>query len=492
MGHFSYTCKLSGLPITGGDPAVLIVMKMRKNLYDNGEESLRKYGSTSLVSNDGTQLKFQPVWFPIYCNYNDYGGGEDIKKDDNTKALEDYYGITIEQIIEIVTHGRKDDGYGVPSIFKETPNLPDDYVEGEDWFNRYQRLENDPMPFGNGVYPDVSGKYNKEWEEKGYEGWTISRDGEKIKATKEEYDADFKLIHEQYARYQEWEKNNPDPTDDYGNPKYKEKYKELLSYSGMWVHGEVYDELTNEPTDDDYTKLDLGTPELLNALGFTKLKKKGKGRYDQQFEKDGLILNSDGTWINQNDQQSIYELSDLKEYCNKHGVDIDVNQMIKKDRTEQIFDYVIPNAKSIGQSRYDVDDATKARKEYESLKGKDDKKAKKKMFDLTRMIADALDLGVDKHPMTRTIKYLLLNNDEYRFYNPMTMPYFNLAKEGKLRDNLVRFWRFNWYMYCTGRYYDIVGTSPQDGVHKGVAKLLEVSTKVLDKELKERKKWEDE
>lgn len=27
MGHFSHCCKLSGLPITGGTPAVLIVTK---------------------------------------------------------------------------------------------------------------------------------------------------------------------------------------------------------------------------------------------------------------------------------------------------------------------------------------------------------------------------------------------------------------------------------------------------------------------------------
>lgn len=77
MGHFSHSCKLSGLPITGNDPAVLIVMKMRDMLYNNGEDALRQYGSTSLISNDSTQVKFRPVWYPIYCNYNDYGGADD-------------------------------------------------------------------------------------------------------------------------------------------------------------------------------------------------------------------------------------------------------------------------------------------------------------------------------------------------------------------------------------------------------------------------------
>ena len=127
MGHFSYTCKLSGLPITGSTPAVLIVMKLRKKIYDNSESHLKKFGKTCLISNDGTQVKFQPVWFPIRANYNDYGGTEDIIKDDNTEALEKYYGLTIEQIMDIVTSGRKDDGYdGSLSAIKKPFNLPDD------------------------------------------------------------------------------------------------------------------------------------------------------------------------------------------------------------------------------------------------------------------------------------------------------------------------------------------------------------------------------
>jgi hypothetical protein len=80
----------------------------------------------------------------------------------------------------------------------------------ESHFDKYQRITGDCMPFGNNAYPDVSGKYNKEWQEEGYEGWTIIRDGERIKATKKQYDEDFKLIHAQYKRYQKWEQENPE------------------------------------------------------------------------------------------------------------------------------------------------------------------------------------------------------------------------------------------------------------------------------------------
>lgn len=67
--------------------------------------------------------------------------------------------------------------------------------KAESHFDKYQRIMNDPMPFGNGVYPD--------------EGWTVIKEGKRVKATKEECDADFKLIHEQCARYNKWCEANP-------------------------------------------------------------------------------------------------------------------------------------------------------------------------------------------------------------------------------------------------------------------------------------------
>lgn len=75
----------------------------------------------------------------------------------------------------------------------------------EDHFDMYQRIMNDPMPFGNNIYPDESGKHLGFKNE-----WTIYRNGKRIEATKEEYEADFKLIHEQYERYNKWCDENPE------------------------------------------------------------------------------------------------------------------------------------------------------------------------------------------------------------------------------------------------------------------------------------------
>ena len=169
MGHFSHNCKLTGLPITGGN-AVLIVMKPQEDLWDNSEENIRKYGKTYMCSNDGPRLKYVPCWFPIKGEYDTYGCLENIVHDDNTEILEEYYGLTIEELVDIVCCGRKDDGYDdALSIIKKTPEYPKDWVKGEDHFNRYQRLTGDIVPF-DGHYPDNPGKT-----------YRVYRDGKMVK-----------------------------------------------------------------------------------------------------------------------------------------------------------------------------------------------------------------------------------------------------------------------------------------------------------------------
>jgi hypothetical protein len=93
------------------------------------------------------------------------------------------------------------------------------------------------------------------------------------------------------------------------------------------------------------------------------------------------------------------------------------------------------------------------------------------------------------------LHHYFLNTGRYgdgRTVNPLTKVYLKAAKEGKLRDSLVRFWRFDYYMYCCGRFYEIVGTAPQDGEHKDVLKVLTVAKSVLEAEIKGRYDEDDE
>lgn len=110
MGHFSYTCHLSGVPITGGDKAVLLPILPKSHWgYDCSQKNMSKFGLSNLCSNDGPNMYFDECCFPIFGTYDSYGRLEDIQKDDNTSVLEEYFGLSIENIVTVLTDHRKDD-----------------------------------------------------------------------------------------------------------------------------------------------------------------------------------------------------------------------------------------------------------------------------------------------------------------------------------------------------------------------------------------------
>lgn len=424
MGHFTHNCKLTGVPIK--DNAVLIVMRPNPS-YKYEMVDFNKYGKSSMISNDNTRLKYLPIWFPIHGKYNDYGGLENIIEDDNTKIIEQYYGLTISQIVDVITSGRKDDGYDRNlDIIKKPKVYPKGMKKNEDHFKFYQRIMKDPAPNG-GRYPQSPNNDHQ-----------VYRDGKYVSVSKDVHDSDFKLMHEHYARYNKWKETNPDTTDDYENPQYDKRYKDLLSYSAMWVHGDVYKRLTDIKNPDDYDKLDLGTPELLNYLGFREIEKSSDERYNRVFEKDGLKVNSDGTWVNLANE-SIYTLKQFKKYCSGKGIDIDIDELDKLNQVGQMYRLLLPS--------YEI---------------KED--------------------GYFKNRNHRSIEYYFLEGQfsNYGNVNPFTPLYIQAAKEGKLEDNLIRFWKFNKYMYSMGAYYDIVGTGPQDGEFKSVRDVLQIALDVTN------------
>jgi len=469
MGHFSHNCKLSGLPITGGTEVALIVMKPNENLWDNSEKKLKQYGKTYMCSNDGTRFKYTPVWFPIRGKYDDYGGIEEIVEDDNTKILEEFYGLSIDKLLAIVTSGRKDDGYDDSlKIIKKAVQRPADQLEGEKHFDYYQRIMSDPMPF-DGHYPQTPNNKHQIW-----------RDGKYIVVSKEEYDVDFKLIHDHYARYNKWKESNPDVQDDYGKPDYEERYKELLTYSGMWVHGEVYDKLTEGQKNCEYGGLEFGRPELLTALGFVEGEKTKAERYNRPFTHGNLTVMSDGNWM----EGSIYNLSEFKKLAKSKGETIDFSPIENKGRIEQIYDIVIPTLKDNIQNEKAIDVLQNgSNEELMEIYELTNKEIPYEKFVMQLIKSSFGSVSREESELY----YYFLNTGGYstsKINNPLTKIYIDSAKAGKIKNNLVRFWRFDDYMYACGRYYEIVGTSPQDGAHSDVQTVLNISKTILDKHVK--------
>lgn len=85
MGSWSVYCGISKIAITSGQECVLLPLKP-----DNGYR---------------TYMKWLPATLPIFGKYDDYGGIEDIVEDENTKLIENYFGVSIEDFCYFFTRG---------------------------------------------------------------------------------------------------------------------------------------------------------------------------------------------------------------------------------------------------------------------------------------------------------------------------------------------------------------------------------------------------
>ena len=400
MGHFSYTCRLTGLPITGGTRVALI--PLIPNRMGFAED--KKYGKSVYVSNDGAQVFFHPLMFPIFGEYNEYGRIENIEKDDHTKILEKHFGLTIQEIADVICSGRKDDGF-------------DDELEV------------------------VKTESKKERESAG--------------------------------------------SDDYGKPSYKKKYEILLKASATWMHRDVYDGLAKAKQSRGHRdNVDLGVPSILKALGFVeqggvkdpiteaeefaekikglpeeeqkkkmkefikKITARGEKESNRVFVQGPVSLNSDGNWIEVKDNGGgIYDFKELKKYCKKKGLDLDISVIDAKDHTEQIYDYILPDTKTIDdRSRWEGD-----------------------------RIRNLLLAGYYSQP------------------NEINKLYFDsIKKNGSpfMRKNIIDWHRVIPYWYATGQYLTPIGTSPQDGDREAVMTVLTVARDVLKKEIDDRDEGE--
>lgn len=86
MGSWSVYCGISNIAITSGNKCALLPLKKS----ENG----RGY------------LPHTPATLPIFGEYNDYGGIENIVQDDNTKLIEKHFGITIDEFAIFLLDGK--------------------------------------------------------------------------------------------------------------------------------------------------------------------------------------------------------------------------------------------------------------------------------------------------------------------------------------------------------------------------------------------------
>lgn len=378
MGHYSHNCQLSGLPITEDEKVYFqILIKNKYYKYtDNG------YGKSNLISNDITRLKFNPFALPIKGQYNGYGRLDNIEEDENTKILENYFGLSISEIIEIICSGRKDDGY-------------DDILK-------------------------------------------------KLKT---------------------------DPEHEYGDDvKYKEEYKELLSLSATWFRKDVVDKLNIRER--GYIEYQIGEPYIVEYLGF-------KHKQENIYEKDGIEVKCDKYTI-ETDKGSLYDISNLQQYLKNKKIDTNgkMDELMEMDSIDIFYNFGVNNI--IDYENFTEEQKEKALAIIEETYPTMHKSIKEMDGDVIDIIKSMLS-GDRNHEFD----HFILKYQSYE--SPLYSKYISAVKKGELKE-LVRSNRtISSYLYVTGRYYDYIGTSPQDGDFDEVQNLLRVSLELNVNKYEERK-----
>jgi hypothetical protein len=108
MGSFYATCSITDLSITDSDDMYmqLILPSWVNNPYSIDGEQIGCGEKGLRVSNEGPMGEFVPFGFPIEGKYADCGDISNITRTHNIRMLEDFFGISIDEIIGCATDDR--------------------------------------------------------------------------------------------------------------------------------------------------------------------------------------------------------------------------------------------------------------------------------------------------------------------------------------------------------------------------------------------------
>lgn len=100
MGSFNVACSVSNISISSQERVALIPLQPANARYNKTHKI--EPSSSILMPN----TYFNPLTFPIFGKYDEYGSVEAIEENDNTRAIEKHFGMSIEQFVAVITCGR--------------------------------------------------------------------------------------------------------------------------------------------------------------------------------------------------------------------------------------------------------------------------------------------------------------------------------------------------------------------------------------------------
>lgn len=318
MGCFNVSCAVSHITIHEGDRTFLFPLLPNINEY-NYYLNKRRDDGTVTIGPASQYLHpdehFIPFCFPIEGTYNDYGSLENIVHNENTKAIETFLGITIEEFIELVTENRGKDVYDQYDTFYDVfftkKELMNDTVDFEDFLIGMGFKEN----YAEYESPDGS-YFVQKVTENVYD--IIEKDGNtKRLSIQSRLKKNLLEIHKtltgQYLGVE-----NP-------NIVIMEKL------SAMFVHGDIYDFLTKKEESLKMKPEDIRISRyFLQQLGFSYTD-------EDMYEKDKITVHLDYKTQIKKDKATI-EVYNCKEFIQAYeeltGIKCNISQMENMDNED--------------------------------------------------------------------------------------------------------------------------------------------------------------
>lgn len=240
MGCFSAGCAITRMAVREGDKCVLLPVSASEK---------KGFDGSHIIYSDGI---FQPSTFPIYGEYDGSGGICNIVEDDNTKAIEEYFGMPISTFVMLVSAADKD-VYRYMTEFYDEFFLPKEEYESGDVISTLKSVGFEKTPTACYQKKDfyVVPREDRILDINFYE------DGRKM--VKGRIEDLFVLYHKHYG---EWL-----------GVKDSKKVDMLMGMSCMFMLQDAYEQFAKDqskPGDDGFTKNSVNC-NFLKAVGFTTI-----------------------------------------------------------------------------------------------------------------------------------------------------------------------------------------------------------------------------
>lgn len=417
---------------------------------------------------------FNPFSLPIFGQYDDYGALEEIEENENTRIIEQYFGIKIEHFIKIIRCGR--------SITSDMSTLFELYSPFIKHFKNERQLSINLLKvlgFKEEMHEDEKRYVFNDHpvylklgdKEKGEDAFYLYDTDSNLLYQNGKYDAKENLL-ESYRKMTGYLLHIPSER--------QEKAKLLEQLSGMFIHRDIYDELVRFGLEEVQLGKEYVKKNHLEELGFkldenNQFYRKGDYPYQVKYESFNRYIIHKENHKNKTNFYTVEEL--IKKWNKKTGDQIDILPY-----TVNQYEIGFDKFKEWLCGEFDEQDFETSywKEKLENETNEKEKELAQKMFQHAidsrkRRIRDHFEYG----------RHL----EGWEWFEHL---YADLVKEGHLKEEFVQFNGFESSMDSCNRFFFPGMNGEQHGNLKASKMLVEKSLEIIQKQEREYDEEYDE